>query len=397
MKRISYIVLIIFLNSASQSFSKSSDVYEYWLDNFLFEKIRENTTDIRTTNLITLHLKEKLKNYKSTKIILENLSQAEFSQPEKYFKEEILNTKTIYGKKLKIKLENDLKNIEREYRVDRNILLAIWANETFFGRAGPNLDGLQILSILSFSSDKRNFFLKEFLYLVQIIEKYKIDVKSLKTSTTGALGQPQFLPSTYLKFGIDFDNDRIADIWDSEKDTLASIANYLNKHGWNDKREWGFEVKIPSTIKCHLEGPDHSRTLSQWDKLGLVRASEKPFPEKEKDESFNLLFPSGTFGPIYLVSKNFYVLKQYNNSDLYALSVGFLADKLKYKNHNFYTNWQNTRKINKDDIIKLQKKLSVHFDVGGIDGLIGYKTRRAIGFYQKESNIKETCWPSSKK
>ena len=123
--------------------------------------------------------------------------------------------------------------------------MAIWANETFFGRAGPNLDGLQILSILSFSSDKRNFFLEEFLYLVQIIEKYKIDIETLKTSTTGALGQPQFLPSTYLKFGIDFDNDRIADIWDSEKDTLASIANYLNKHGWNNKREWGFEVKIP--------------------------------------------------------------------------------------------------------------------------------------------------------
>ena len=94
-----------------------------------------------------------------------------------------------------------------------------------------------------------------------------------------------------------------------------------------------------------------------------------------------------------MVSNNFYVLKQYNNSDLYALSVGFLADKLKYKNHIFYTEWQDTRKINKNDIIKLQKKLSKNYDVGGIDGLVGYKTRRAIGLYQKENNIKQTCWP----
>ena len=393
MTKISFIVLLIFLSSTSQCFSKTSNVYEYWLDNFLIKKINENTTDKITKNLITLHLKEKLKNYKNTKITLEKFSQAEFSQPEKYFKKEILNTKTIFGKKLKIKLENELKNIEREFGVDRNILLAIWANETFFGKAGPSFDGLQILSLLSFSSNKRNFFLKEFLNLIKISEKYKIDIETLKTSTSGALGQPQFLPSTFLKYGVDFDDDGVVNIWDSEADTLASIANYLSKLGWNDEREWGFEVKIPRSIKCHLEGPDHSRTLLQWEKLGLVRVSGKPFPEKDKAQSYNLLFPSGTLGPIYLVSNNFYVLKQYNNSDLYALSVGFLADKLKYKNHNFYTEWQDTKKINKNDIIKLQKKLSKNHDVGGIDGLVGYKTRRAIGLYQKENNIKQTCWP----
>ena len=105
------------------------------------------------------------------------------------------------------------------------------------------------------------------------------------------------------------------------------------------------------------------------------------------------MFPAGTYGPIYLVSKNFYAIKKYNNSDLYALSVGFIGDKIKYNNHNFFRRWETTEKFTKNEIMNLQKKLSAKYDVGGIDGLIGHKTRRAIGIYQKDNNLRQTCWP----
>ena len=105
------------------------------------------------------------------------------------------------------------------------------------------------------------------------------------------------------------------------------------------------------------------------------------------------MFPAGIYGPIYLVSKNFYILKKYNNSDLYALSVGFIADKIKYKSHDFFKNWEATENLTKNEIISIQEKLSRKYYTGGIDGLIGHKTRRAIGLYQRDNNLKQTCWP----
>ena len=105
------------------------------------------------------------------------------------------------------------------------------------------------------------------------------------------------------------------------------------------------------------------------------------------------MFPAGTYGPIYSVSKNFYAIKKYNNSDLYALSVGFIGDKIKYNNHDFFRHFEVTEKFSKNEIMNLQEMLSAIYDVGGIDGLIGHKTRRAIGIYQKDNNLRQTCWP----
>ena len=116
---------------------------------------------------------------------------------------------------------------------------------------------------------------------MSMLEKYsaaienKNDVRELKVSKAGALGQPQFLPSTLVKFAVDYDNDGTKDIWNNPSDTLASIANYLNKFGWDNDFEWGYEVRLSENISCYLEGPDHSRSLIQWKKLGVSRFKEK--------------------------------------------------------------------------------------------------------------------------
>ena len=385
-------VFLTFVCSATPIFSQSTRVYEYWLDKFLLPSLKQKFNNHKVIDEIYVHLKSKIASVMKIKKILNEDKQAEFSEPAKYFNKELISQKTSSGKKKAKTLEKLLNNLENIYEVDRNILLAIWANESFFGRVMPKLDALQVLSLLSFSSKNRIFYLSELIYLIDFAIENKNDVRELKVSKAGALGQPQFLPSTLVKFAVDYDNDGTKDIWNNPSDTLASIANYLNKFGWDNDFEWGYEVRLSENISCYLEGPDHSRSLIQWKKLGVSRFKEKDFPKDDLKNSYSLMFPAGIYGPIYLVSKNFYAIKKYNNSDLYALSVGFIGDKIKYNNHDFFKRWDSTENFTKREIMEFQEKLSAKYDVGGIDGLIGHKTRRAIGIYQKDNNLRQTCW-----
>ena len=385
-------VFLTFVCSATPIFSQSTRVYEYWLDKFLLPSLKQKFNNHKVIDEIYVHLKSKIASVMKIKKILNENKQAEFSEPAKYFNKELISHKTSSGKKKAKTLEKLLNNLENIYGVDRNILLAIWANESFFGRVMPKLDALQVLSLLSFSSKNRLFYLSELIYLIDFAIENKNDVRELKVSKAGALGQPQFLPSTLVKFAVDYDNDGTKDIWNNPSDTLASIANYLNKFGWDNDFEWGYEVRLSENISCYLEGPDHSRSLIQWKKLGVSRFKEKDFPKDDLKNSYSLMFPAGIYGPIYLVSKNFYAIKKYNNSDLYALSVGFIGDKIKYNNHDFFKRWDTTENFTKKEIMELQEKLSAKYDVGSIDGLIGHKTRRAIGIYQKDNNLRQTCW-----
>jgi len=387
------ILFIIFISLPAPVLPQSTKVYEYWLEKFLIPKLQQKFNSHKIIDEIDMHLKNDIASVITLKTLLKKNEQAEFSEPSKYFNKKLILEKTEEGKKNAKSLQKILENIENIYKVDRHFLLAIWANETFFGRVRPRLDGLKVLSLLSFSSKNRVFYLNELFYLIDFAIENKINIKELKASKAGALGQPQFLPSTIAKFAVDFDNDGNIDIWSSQSDTLASIANYLNQFGWNDSLEWGYEVKLTKSISCYLEGPDHSRSLSQWKKLGASRFEGKKFPQDDLNNSYSLMFPAGIYGPIYLVSKNFYILKKYNNSDLYALSVGFIADKIKYNNHDFFRPWETTETLTKNEIIGIQDKLSKKYDTGGIDGLIGYKTRRAIGLYQRDNNLQQTCWP----
>jgi len=386
------VVFLTFVCSATPIFSQSTRVYEYWLDKFLLPSLKQKFNNHKVIDEIYVHLKSKIASVMKIKKILNEDKQAEFSEPAKYFNKELISHKTSSGKKKAKTLEKLLNNLENIYGVDRNILLAIWANESFFGRVMPKLDALQVLSLLSFSSKNRIFYLSELIYLIDFAIESKNDVRELKVSKAGALGQPQFLPSTLVKFAVDYDNDGTKDIWNNPSDTLASIANYLNKFGWDNDFEWGYEVRLSENISCYLEGPDHSRSLIQWEKLGVSRFKEKDFPKDDLKNSYSLMFPAGIYGPIYLVSKNFYAIKKYNNSDLYALSVGFIGDKIKYNSHDFFKRWDTTENFTKKEIMELQEKLSAKYDVGGIDGLIGHKTRRAIGIYQKDNNLRQTCW-----
>jgi hypothetical protein len=204
------------------------------------------------------------------------------------------------------------------------------------------------------------------------------------------------MPTSYLKYAVDFDGDGHRNIWTSVPDTLASIANFLVKKGWQRDRDWGFEVTIPDAVSCAQEGPDLAKPLSQWASLDIKRISGKGFPPGEMKARGMMLVPAGRDGPEFIVTPNFYIIKEYNNSDLYALYIGNLADRIAFGSGAFQGQWGDVGKMLRSDVAAMQRALERQgYDVGGSDGLPGYKTRRAIGQWQEKNGMKPTCFPEA--
>ncbi len=243
---------------------------------------------------------------------------------------------------------------------------------------------------------RKAYFEKELLAGLKILQDDHLPLARMKSSWAGALGQPQFLPSKFLAFAVDFDGDGKRDIWNSVPDTLASIANYLNKNGWQRGRDWGFEADVPASVSCALEGPDKGMKVSEWMARGVKRVKGRRFPAAEKNRKAFLLMPAGRFGPAFIATQNFYTLKTYNESDLYALFIGHLADRMG-RNTPFIRNWAKFSGFSRRDVQKMQKRLEAKgYDVGGADGLVGFKTRTAIGKWQSRARRKPTCFPDTR-
>ncbi len=240
---------------------------------------------------------------------------------------------------------------------------------------------------------RKEMFRKELIAALQITSRGYISNGSMKSSWAGALGQPQFMPTSYLKHAVDFDGDGKRDIWNSVPDTLGSIANYLKIHGWQAGRDWGYEVNVPQNISCSLEGPDQGKTFAEWAKLGISRTNGKAFPANEMRGEGFLLMPAGRYGPAFIVTPNFYVIKDYNMSDLYALFIGHVGDRIAYGAGDFQTQWGNVGTMYRSDILAMQKRMQAQgYDVGKADGLPGFKTRRSIGLWQSKNGLAPTCF-----
>ena len=324
-------------------------------------------------------------------------SQAEFGSPAPYFAEKRVRSLAASGRSLAGKYKATLRKIERKYGVPGRIIVAIWGRESAFGRAKIPHNAMNILATRAFMSRRKALFEKELLAALVMIDKKLVTPAQMKSSWAGAMGQPQFLPSSYLEHAVDFDGDGKANIWTSVPDTLASIANYLKNYGWQRGRDWGFEATLPQSISCALEGPDRMRTVAEWSKAGARRISGKAFPQSEMAKKAAILFPAGRKGPVFLATPNFYVIKKYNNSDLYALFVGNVADRIEWGGGTFKAGWKKSSGLTRGNVTAMQNRLiDLGYDVGGADGFAGFKTRRSIGDWQTKNGMTATCWPDSK-
>jgi lytic murein transglycosylase len=323
-------------------------------------------------------------------------SQAEFSSPGAYFSEKRLQGLAASGRSLASTHASTLKRIEERYGVPGEIIVAVWGRESGFGRAKLPHSAVEVLATKAFMSTRQDMFRSELIAALQMIEGGDISASRMMGSWAGALGQPQFLPSSYLKYAVDFDGDGHRDIWNSVPDSLASIAHYLAEEGWQRGRDWGFEVKIPANVSCAQEGPDLAKPIAAWASTGIERISGKPFPTSEASADGMMLVPAGRHGPEFVVTPNFYVIKQYNNSDLYALFIGNLADRIAYGSGAFRGEWGSVGKMLRSDVLAMQKVLVAQgYDVGTVDGLAGYKTRRSLGDWQAKNGLAPTCFPSA--
>lgn len=320
--------------------------------------------------------------------------QAEFSAPANYFSAKTLARLVSDGKTQLSENRGALKKIEKQYGVPASIALAIWGRETNYGNVKIPYNAFEVLATKAFMSTRKDMFKTELIAALTIVQDHYMDAASMKSSWAGALGQPQFMPTSYLKYAVDFDGDGHRNIWTSTPDTLASIANYLKLNGYKANAGWGYEVKVPETVGCFLEGPDQGKMLSEWQKLGVLPQSDKNVPALDKSRPLYLLMPEGRLGPAFLVTDNFYVLKSYNMSDLYALFIATVSDGIEGKG-GFVEPWQKIDELYQSDVLNLQTKLqSQGYDIGKADGFAGFKTRRSIGLWQQKQGQKPTCFPS---
>jgi len=315
-----------------------------------------------------------------------------------YMDNRITDSAVEKGQAMKIKYKRWLDIIEKRYGVDRNILMAIWSMETSYGaaleRKGALMSVARSLATLAYQDKRRRKFARsQLISAMKIVQNGDVSARGLQGSWAGAMGHTQFIPTSYQAWAVDIDGDGKRNIWESVPDALASAANLLKKNGWRTGQTWGYEVNVsPSRLAGNQ---NKTRTLSQWSKLGIKRVAGKNFPRPgNKAVLKNLAGPSG---PSFLMMRNFYVLKSYNNADKYALAVGHLADRIAgYKP--FVVDWpRGYIPLDEDERKELQSRLlSLGFYDGEIDGKIGGGSRGAIKAYQQRAGLEQDGYASKR-
>jgi membrane-bound lytic murein transglycosylase B len=276
------------------------------------------------------------------------------------------------GQRKSAQWADTLRSVQNKYGVDQAILVSIWGIESYFGAGAQPWDVFRSIATLAQAGFQQPLFHDEMLSALRILQDGHIARREFVGSWAGAMGQPQFLPSSYLKYAVDFDGDGKADIWRSVPDVLASIANYLQKTGWQPGVPWGFEVVVPASFDYRLS----RGTFGEWTQRGVRRPDGRPLPAVGQAILF---FPTGASGPAFLVTDNFIVLKRYNNSDAYALAVAVLADRLRGLPGVLAAWPADDVQPSRRDRIALQHRLAaLGYKIADFDGRFDFELRDAV-------------------
>jgi lytic murein transglycosylase len=322
-------------------------------------------------------------------------SQAEFVQvPADYIKEASIARLAAEGQKLMAKHRGSLDAIEKQFGVPAPIVLAIWGRETDYGRYTLPYDGVRVLATQAYVGRRKDTYRNEFILALKMISDGEVTRKDLRTSWAGATGLTQFLPSEFYQHAVDLDGDGRKDIWHSVPDALASAAEQLVNKGWQKGVRWAYEVSPPVNVDCTIGVPEVTKPLREWLREGFVPVRGQRLSAAERAEEASLLQPEGVYGPSFLATKNYFVIKEYNFSDLYVLFVGHLADRM-VSPLPFATPWSASTQLRTKDVEAMQRGLTrIALYDDKIDGKAGMKTRAALGAYQKRAGLKVDCWPS---
>ena len=271
------------------------------------------------------------------------------------------------------------------YGVDDAVILGVWGLETDFGGFAGSNNIIRSLASLAYIHFQGDYFRDELLSALLMLDEGDIAPSLMRGSWAGAMGQTQFMPSSYLTYAVAFQRHDRRDIWTSEADAIGSTANYLAKHGWTKDLPWGFEVRLPAKFALTAADSSAPAPFSSFTARGVVKADGSPLPESGDGR---LLVLAGLNGPVFLVTSNFDSIKTYNNSTAYALSVGLLGGAVS-GGPGLVAQWPTRdHPLTAAQIQKLQSQLKkMGYDVGKIDGKIGDTLRAAVSAYQERNGL----------
>jgi membrane-bound lytic murein transglycosylase B len=366
---VAIVVLLIFqsLPSRAQEQSFATFVAELW-------------TDAQAKGISRANFDVALKGVTpDQRVIAATQRQPEYGKPVGDYVNAIVSNRRIADAQLKAReWAKTFDAVEKKFQVERWVLLALWGMESDFGTERDRWDVFRSLATLAYVKYRHPYFRNELIVAMGIMQGNQFAREKMVSSWAGAMGQSQFMPSNFVDYAVDFSGDGRIDIWSNVPDVLGSTANYLHKWKWNLALPWGFEVTVP-------DGFDYMRsraTFAEWETLGVRRTDGKSFPASGQGIIF---FPSGANGPGFIVTENFDVLKEYNNSDAYAIAVGHLADRI-HGGGLIKTPWpKDDRQLSRDARIALQKKLSeLGYEVKDFEGHIDFDLRDNIRAEQKK-------------
>ena len=365
----------------SASVSRADAGFRNWIENFRSAAARSGISDstfraaFAGVNEIDPEVLEKAR------------SQPEFKSPVwDYFDNRVHERSIATGQAMAKKLKPWLDKIEQRFGVSRNILLAIWSMETNYGEILKRPDvvrsTIRSLATLAYADKRRAKFARtQLIASLKILQRGDVSVAELQGSWAGAMGHTQFIPTSFIAYGVDMDGNGRRDIWNSVPDALATSANLLAKNGWQSGRTWGYEVRLPGG-----KMPSGSLSLAKWQSLGVARANGKPF--SSPSDSATLRLPDGRAGPAFLMLKNFSVIKRYNNADKYALAVAVLADRIGGGGgfaNDFNRPFTPLSIVEKEELQRTLSSLG-YYD-GKSDGNIGPATKASILAYQAAKGL----------
>ena len=323
---------------------------------------------------------------------LERVMELDSSQPEfvqtftRYLGLRVTPNQVARGQSLLQQHSVLLEQVRQRYGVQPHYLVAFWAVESNYGRSTGGFSVLEALATLAFDPRRADFFRRQLLTALQIIDDGHIQAERMSGSWAGAMGQLQFMPNIFYQYGIDGDRDGRIDIWNSLPDIFHSAANFLSQSGWRGDERWGREVLLTEDFDFSLTGTSTRKPLQEWRDLGVTQLNGAPIPVAAGMEA-SVILPAGAQGPAFLGYANFRTTMTYNPSTFYALTVGHLADR--YAGSGPVQRMpENETAMSVADVRELQELLNRNgFDSGEPDGRVGRQTRAAIRAYQQSAGL----------
>lgn len=320
-----YLITVTIISFFVQGFGAKAIAEEFntWLDTLKIEA--------RSKGISQSTIESSLSGIKPIPRVIElDRKQPEFTLTfEEYLGRVVSDRRIKIGKAKLVEHKKLLAEISIKYGVQPRYIVALWGIETDFGRITGGFPVISSLATLAYDGRRSKFFRKELFLALKIVDKGHITAKDMLGSWAGAMGQNQFMPSSFHAYAVDYNKDGSKDIWKTLPDIFASIANYLSKSGWQGDQTWGRPVNIPDKFSQKLLGRKIKKGLNQWHELGVRKLSGKDLPKRNLLSS--IIRPEkGMVGPAFVVYHNYGVILKWNRSNYFATAVGTLSDKIKH-------------------------------------------------------------------